>query len=58
MFSLCLSLKGILSKLKIIIAVKGPLKSDNEHLVHIKSSQKANGTNKIRPEDSEKFENS
>ena len=55
MFSLCLTLKVILSKLKIIIALKGRLKS---FLDKISNFQNVNGANKIRPEDSEKFENS
>ena len=54
MFSLCLTLKLIHSKLKIIIALKGPLKSFLDKISN-KGFQKANGAVKIRPEDSEKF---
>ena len=47
------------SKLNIkIIAFKIPLELFLEQLAHINSFQKVNGTNNIRPEDSEKFEDS
>ena len=41
--------------------IEGPfeiISRQYEQLVHTKRFQKANGANKIRPEDSEKFENS
>ena len=52
--------ESLIFKIENIFQVQGPfemISRQDRQLVHINSFQKANGVNKIRPTDSEKFEN-